>query len=347
LAPFRKIASDALTRGFRVPELQLTKVDDKGAGSYEIAIPARAELLSCALFICEPQFDVVHLDSDVGRIVQYGRCAVRDKTFGPVQQDGQDVWSLTLAELSSTHASCAEVGLRSASPKYPVVTDLALGCWALGEVRPVGATRMLKLSLSELPDFGQIPVRSCDVTGGGLDGSYCYLPASLGRCEGSDCVLAEVLNMPPTDGGARMTPAPQPEGATPLATCDAQNQGEVCVRGGTQAIGQCAAHACLPRGVESIELPLVVSSCAPDLVPDEKGVLPASSNFDTEGLNCFPSAIGGVGTCASGACRPRCVTSDDCLAHADSAGLSLEQAMMLRCQHLARESPLGVCLGMP
>lgn len=347
--PYDRIPTDALIKGFYAAEMQITRAQPAG---FQVAVPDQSQLLTCALFICDPPFDTVEIsDPKLGRMLG-SNCIYRQRVYSPVERPATGFISFNIEDLELSKQECSDNGANSEVP--PVITDLALGCWAFGEVRPLGATRMLKLSPDELAKNGHVPILDCNPAEGHVESSYCYLEGKVGVCEQSNCVA------PPTarpskaviavDGGASVS-APDASLAMdrllpPVITCDDQHKGFKCLRdnldegGINEAIGQCTNGTCLPRAEFTLELALVVTSCARERSESGDAGMPQTttsdpSDFNKQGFNCFPTWNGDFGTCTDGVCRRRCLSSDDCMMNIGTH----EDAIC----NGAERSKLGVC----
>lgn len=122
---------------------------------------------------------------------------------------------------------------------------------------------------------------------------------------------------------------PGADRSPPVESCK-NNVGLPCYKDGQ--VEKCGRSACqhVPEGEEP-ELPLVVSSCD-------------SPGHETDGLNCFPTELGGYGTCQGDVCRVNCTSRIDCDALPAPSDDEDERATC--CKQIPRpgaDTFLGVC----
>jgi hypothetical protein len=274
----------ALINGFRSQEFQLKR--DTESGTFVVVPPTHSEIVNCAVFVANPEFNVKHT-----RIRNGATAIARYQVFAFAERDGTLSFSLAGFEhpTSSTFNACGE------PPARYRVEGLSLGCWALAGTRLVGATPLLELALSDLPQ-AQPPVDLCltdDLAQ--TAGRLCALDAQLGVCSGGVCLAGIGDASVPTD--------------VKLAACTANTDGAACsVRpprdAGAKPLGRCRSGLCV-KEQQANDLPAdqLVITCSDTLDP-----LGEVRN----GFSCSQSELGTFGTCYEGRCRRRCAEASDC-----------------------------------
>jgi hypothetical protein len=268
-------SSTELVRGFETDEIQLRRGE---SAEFEIEAPLSARFVSCALFIGAPIFRDQSL-------VNVGACVARERVFS-LDKDRSESSELSLRlddlEPSSPEACPLDSALKAPLSGFRVVESLHLGCWAMDLEGIIGASRLLHIDPSELPEFVAAPRRSCDQSEVPTDGSPCRLPSPIGICRQRRCVaVSSQVQAAALGETARVCLDSEEGGACPL---------------NSPGVGRCYAGNCLDQStIAPLVTPLVTSDC------DES---------DWE--NCFPSPLGIMGTCFSGLCRRRCHDGPDC-----------------------------------
>jgi len=229
-APPQGFNALALRDGFLVPEFDLT-LDETGQPTFVWTPPARAELVSCAVFRCPPIFaGSGETTADGLRALQtiynFASCALIHRVVRA------DKGSFVLARQGDEYP-CGDrepVCEPSTTSSAPALwTKLTAGCWAYDFSRVVEASTLISLRPDQVagltdpapscdgPDQVsnqkmQVPEAGCD--GSGRRGKECYAEstASFGTClDGEcrprcvtalDCELATTDGTPPdTDAG--------------------------------------------------------------------------------------------------------------------------------------------------
>jgi hypothetical protein len=288
----------ALINGFKVREFSIeAQLADGAPASFSWGLPPDAVTVTCALFVCTPEFARVGSleDTAVFDITNFDECVVGRQIFDVSGENANLVLSFDLgsaSEYPEPDGDCRGSPKRPArctKGSTPRVTELRAGCWAYGISRVVAATALLGIEPKHLPAMltGSVPVADCQES----PGLPCYL------------------------------------------TSDTEQRGP---------LGKCAQRRC--SAVEAPRLPLAVQDCATE------------GNRVVDGLNCFPTALGGFGTCDDGRCLTRCRAPSDCEA-LSSEPICCKPLVPRNDPHAARtchdaagpsvESFLGVCLSGP
>lgn len=261
-------ANTVLVAGFETDEIELHR---GSSAEFGIEAPMSAMYLSCALFIGAPVFR----DRALANVSD---CVARERFFSldPDRSEASEL-SLRLDDLEPLSALGCPVdsALKASGAEFRVVESLHLGCWAMDLDGIIGASRLLELDPSELPEYSAMKLDSCDQSDAPTDRRACWLPAQIGACRQGRCVRA----------------FEDPSPRSPLCLRDTAEGGPCALS--SRGVGRCFAGNCLDK---SETTPLVTSVC------------------DAEGdwANCFPSPLGLMGTCRSGLCRPRCHDRADC-----------------------------------
>jgi hypothetical protein len=347
LAETSDMPPEALIDGFQAHEFDLTRTDT--GTQFELIAPERAARIVCALFACQPLFsDETYGETPLRRIKNAARCLQRQRIFNTPASGEPQKFTFRLADLQlpePTECSSSMLGIsnpqRVSRAGYPVVEALRLGCFASDKTRVLAATRLMVISVSELPEGGSALRSDCQAA---ADGSWCSLPGDLGTCQSGRCDFTKTPNVgtsPLDSGGAPNDAAASDEGREVPVDCKGLPDDVTCRRRNTDSIGQCLSGRCIKKtqAGEGYNQPLAVSDCA----------APGSV---TDWLNCYPSPTLSYGTCLSQECRLRCRSSDDCVSALDAAEIPcVPSPDPARCQpprpeecYRAAGSYLGVCV---
>jgi hypothetical protein len=142
-------------------------------------LPPHAEIVTCGLFVCVPEFGTTSTgeDGDAIQLVNADRC-LRSVTSFPVALDRPDD---TQVEFSLDELQ--EYGTRTEVPML-----LATGCWAASGSALIGASELQRLAPSEVPlTQGIAPKRqnAC-----GREASPCVLDEDVALCGHDRCRAA-------------------------------------------------------------------------------------------------------------------------------------------------------------
>jgi hypothetical protein len=303
----------ALVNGFRVQQFQLKRAAEPA--TFVVVLPPHSEIVSCAVFVANPEFNAKHT-----RVRNASTAIARYQVFASTARDGTLSFNLAgfAPPSAGTFNSCGE------PPARYRVEGLSLGCWALDGTRLVGATPLLELALSDLPQ-AQPPVDLCltdDLTQ--TAGRLCALDAQLGVCSAGVCLAGIGDASVPT--------------SVKLAACTADTDGAACTvrapeNAGTKPLGRCRSGLCVQEQAQQ----------AQDL-PADQLVITCSDTLDPfgdvrNGLSCSQSELGTFGTCYQGRCRRRCTKAADC------SPASGEFKGMLATETDCRESYAGTGIG--
>jgi hypothetical protein len=292
-----------LIEGFATTVFDL-KQDSKSPGTYIWQRVDRAQYVQCALFICPPVVRAERVDGvkELRWIANFHECALSAQSFN-LSAMGKDQSELTFSlsgmRPNPEEGACGETKRQTTSAsQVPIITTLNVGCWASDSRAVVAASSLLAVDPRELPQFSR-PVLSCAALEDTSEGELCVATTQLGTCELGTCVLPEESNM--SAGGDQMAPdagADAGPSIPPSFECapDGQDNGRPCLR--PDALGVCREHVCRQVG-ERPPATLLVSECG-------------DGKLLTNGLNCFPSVTGMIGTCNDSRCRSRCRSAADC-----------------------------------
>jgi hypothetical protein len=326
-----------LSRGFDTAEFDLRVSSDEGL-AFEWEAPSKAQRVICALFVGDPEVARSGGVSDerLGRIANADQTLHRYHVF-PMSSNGgseQRVVSFTLNDLSTVNVptSCSGFQPFALGLSYPVVTSLLVGCWAYDRERVIGATQLRNVRLADLNEV-KPPLSECGAAlDGEAEGRFCVLPAQLGECRDRMCQPVAnptaVDSMQDAGAGAMSTGGDGGTAEAPVRSCTEALEGKSCWRDPDRTFGRCIGNRCVDRSLEELPLPLVVSDC---------GLQGSATNK----MNCFDAVTQSYGTCASQACRYRCVTDEDCDAATELLGSSED----LRCSKYNRYGELVCAAG--
>jgi hypothetical protein len=170
------------------------------------------------------------------------------------------------------------------------VDGLSLGCWALHGTRLVGASSLLELSLSEVPQ-AQPAVDYCLTTNlADTAGRLCALDAQFGVCVQGSC-----------ETGLPDAAAPD---STNLPVCTEDTPGEACMVETSNGLGRCRSGRCVHEAGEEILADQLVIPCS-----DAAALMSDARN----GYSCLQPELGAFGSCYLGRCRRRCEATSDCM----------------------------------
>jgi hypothetical protein len=312
LAGSSDIRAEALIVGFHAHEFDLVR--SAGADvQYELVAPDRAARVVCGLFACEPRFAHASYGStELSRIKNAAQCLQREHVFNTQTSGEPQKFTFRLADLRTpepTECSSSMLGIsnpdRASRAGYPVVEALRLGCWASDKTHVLAATRLIAVSVSDLPEGESVLRSDCQAA---PDGSWCSLPGDLGTCQAGGCDFTKrpgVSAVQIDAGGAPNDTAEVP------TSCEGLPDDVTCRRAKTDSVGQCLSDRCIKKtqAGQGYSQPLAVSDCA----------APGSV---TDWLNCYPSPTLSFGTCLQQECRLRCRDSEDCTRALDAAEIS-------------------------
>jgi hypothetical protein len=272
------LSSSVLLEGFASDEIQLARTVP---GSFSVEAPKAADKLTCALLVGTPVFQDHSLSNFEASAARY-----RVFPLDPTRSSASTL-SLRLDDLMPfAGTDCAQgAALNTGNPSLVLVESLHLGCWAMSLDAIVGATSVLSLDPTELPEYAETPLESCNQSESATDGSSCVLSSQIGTCQRDMCVAN--AGSAPADLGAA--------GATAAAeTCNQSANGTPC-EAGSPGRGRCFGGNCL-TSEEVLLPPLVTARCT----------------TADQWQNCFPSPLGLIGTCYNQLCRQRCHDVIDC-----------------------------------
>jgi hypothetical protein len=142
--------------------------------------PHDAEVVACALFVCNPAFVRTSCSPNRTRerniIANFDQCVLLFRA-APAEQA---VFALIDENASHEASQCP-----GTTPGRHVVTKLAAGCWAYDTTSVIAASELVPVSGSLLPDLSLIPHdQPCPI-----DGDDCYNGAAdrFGVCIGGTC----------------------------------------------------------------------------------------------------------------------------------------------------------------
>jgi hypothetical protein len=146
----------ALARGFRVAQHRLRRVSEDTSGVFVFDLPPRAEVVSCGLFVCAPEFGTASIADEVGaiQIVNADRCLFSVTSF-PV----------SLARPDDTQVEFSLDELKNYGTDANVPTLLATGCWATSGSAILAASELSRLDPAEVPLYQGVSPRAHDSCG--------------------------------------------------------------------------------------------------------------------------------------------------------------------------------------
>ena len=342
---FRAQQRDQLLQGFGVGEFEL-HVTPGVPTQFSWLAPEDASTVICGLFVASPEVQ----GGNLGRIVNADQALYRTHNFrisGKSALAPQAV-SFTAYDLKTAfEPRTCEESLRFkpsvAATAYPIISLLRIGCWATNSSGIIAATQLEEVELSDVPEVSP-PVIDCAGPADQFDGRYCYPQTQTGVCIAETCKpLPEpnsAIAQAAPDGVAGDTGGGGDGGAinsaAPVDRCAGQRDNVLCKRTPTFTFGRCFAGFCNPTPETSpLELPLVVSSCAPQ----------SDASADTNWLNCFDRGLQGFGSCLLGSCRKRCLSDNHCAPGSDQVCFKqVADRTRLACEAQSGTTPLGVCV---
>ena len=332
---------NVLVDGFNVADFDLKSETETNEKIFFFVPPVKAKQVRCAVFVNQPVVEANGKSSqchgrNLGRIVNAKTSIVWTRTFNLSSQekDATNGYRFSLDTFQ-------EYGLQKT-----IVTVLRLGCWANDSEQIVGATQLMDIQPTDLPDV-DVPVKSCDDRPELTNGRRC-VERSWGICKEGKCALADAdssndtASEQPVQESVSQTASETPDAGeiSKKTTVSEQNKtdhdcialvdggefptnnGEDCIYGidiGTCIDGICCmGGACRPD--ESFNGQIgIIQDCGCILVGEEAGeengeeaVEEKSGNVKTKGMACPDYRYGGYGTCVDKVCRRRCLNNGDC-----------------------------------
>jgi hypothetical protein len=174
------LASGAIDDQLLIAGFDTASFDIQGAASglhvvFSWTPPPGAVAVSCALFICAPEFGPA---AGATSIINFSECAIA-QTTRPASDPKFDLGDVD-AGVGSTSSACATATLARAQP---VVSTLRVGCWAYDPTGVVGASPLKPIAPAEAVASGPLIDEKC-----AGDGDNCVVsPGVFGTCHGGQC----------------------------------------------------------------------------------------------------------------------------------------------------------------
>ncbi len=340
---------DALLTGFGVPEFDLNWTEEAGRKVFFWTSPKNARQVRCGVFVNTPVIEYpqdAEGEKSKGRIKNVSRALrlVRLFNVSPQKVDQADEHRFTLDTLVPPQIENNNCSTES------IVTILRLGCWANNSNRIVGATSLIDIQPSDLPE-ANVPVSDCSVGDEfQMNARQCFI-SGVGVCKNGVCSDAPTLADSDTefrntldtsqDAGVQGN-AKTYYGNEIVSEClliDAgsgeSSEGKGCelpIKFGSCLAGRCCVEeSCRTLTINSSSSSAlrVIQDCrlSPKMDMDSGDSdktdtsTTGKNQFYTNGWACPELRYGGFGTCYNGTCRPRCIT-----------GVNLPDGLTCNCQ---------------
>lgn len=174
----------ALVSGFGVEEMRLVRVPESAPALFAWDAPPNARVVSCALFACEPRFEVRNGagGKEVVDLVNFDACAAAEEQYGAAST------AFDPAQARRDLIETARDG-RFPRPLTGPITGLAVGCWAYDGDALIAASRLVPLDPEDLLEYPDLVTPGCAIH---EDALSCPRPdkktLSFGTCLDGECL---------------------------------------------------------------------------------------------------------------------------------------------------------------